>query len=342
MSSHLKVDNTLGATLIGILISFLLMGIVIVQTHTYYRKFPGDSTWTKTLVTAVFLLDVGQTICMGHVLYYFAVTGYGQPLTLIHPPKSFGFDCLLTVMLRVVVQLYFSYRIWKLTKKLILPLISVVLSVVALVFGLIIASNAITLTSVPELEAKIEWLLPASLSFSAAIDVYIAVTLVVWLTVQRTRAIKSTSRVLDKLIAWSIQTGVLTSITAIVLVIIFVTMRNNYIWLTFYAFLPKLYSNSLLSILNGRLALRDMRGGVVEMSISIGGDYDSNRRNRSPISGRDSTSSSQVVTPFTIGLGKAGVHGYRHERAVGSTEKTPSEGVKIEVMKTVETDLTLV
>jgi len=282
---------------------------------------------------------VGQTVCIGHVIYSLAVTGYGQPLALIHPPKSFGFDSFLTVLLKIIVQFYFSYRIWKLTKILSLSLISVVLCVVVLVFGLIITANAITLTSVPVFIVKVHWLLPASLCSSAGIDVYIAVMLVIWLTMERTRAQTSTSRVLDKLIAWSIQTGVLTSITAIVLVITFVTMRDNYIWITFYVFLPKLYSISLLSTLNGRLVLRDMQGGIVELSLSIGGEYESGRWTHSATSGGYSTSSTQVVTPLKVGLRKAGTRGYPDEGAVGSTGEMPSEGVKVDVMVTRETDL---
>jgi len=132
---------------------------------------------------------------------------------------------------------------------------------------------------------------------------------------------------------WSFSTNLqFFSITSIVLVITFMTMRNNYVWIAFYAFLPKLYSISLLSTLNGRLALRDMRG-IVEMSFSIGGEYDSSQRTYPPVG------SLQAVTPFKVGLGKAGTGRYHDEVAVGSTGEMPSEGVKIGVVVTRETGL---
>lgn len=110
--------------MIGILLTYFLMGVVVVQAHAYYRNFPSDPRWIKVLVASVMyvrttaqlasselthtvsILEIGQSICAAHVLYWFAVKGYGQPAALLFPPKSFGLDSLLTVILKIVGELF--------------------------------------------------------------------------------------------------------------------------------------------------------------------------------------------------------------------------------------------
>jgi len=263
-------DNTIGAVLIGVLLAYVLMGTVIVQGYNYYQKFPKDELWLKSLVAVVILLEIGQSICLGHVLYFFVVKNFTNPAALLTPPKSFGFDTLLTVLVKVIVQWFFCMRIYRLSQNPIIPLIGAFITLIALGFGLVVTVDSIVIKVVPIFEAKVVWILPTSLTISLVADVYIAAALVWRLYSERNEEIQSTARVIDKLIAWSIQTGTITSITGLAQLILFVTMRNNYIWIAFYSMLPKLYSNSLLASLNGRVILRELgKSAPIELSGAV-------------------------------------------------------------------------
>jgi len=51
---------------------------------------------------------------------------------------------------------------------------------------------------------------------------------------------------------WTIETGLLTSVAAVTMLVCFLLMQDNFIWIAIYTFLAKLFSNSFLVSLNAR------------------------------------------------------------------------------------------
>ncbi|KAJ3478870.1 hypothetical protein NLI96_g9457 [Meripilus lineatus] len=72
---------------------------------------------------------------------------------------------------------------------------------------------------------------------------------------------------INKLMAYSINTGALTSICAIVCLIVYASMPNSFVFLAFYFVLPKLCLNSLLATLNARNALKTSLGSKAILSL---------------------------------------------------------------------------
>jgi len=56
--------------------------------------------------------------------------------------------------------------------------------------------------------------------------------------------IVNTSKMVDHLMIWIIQTGTITSMASVALVITFHVLRTTEIWFALYTVLAKLYSNS--------------------------------------------------------------------------------------------------
>ncbi|KAF7377842.1 hypothetical protein MSAN_00207700 [Mycena sanguinolenta] len=73
------------------------------------------------------------------------------------------------------------------------------------------------------------WLIIVALIISTIVDVAIAAILVVSLRIQTKRAPKRTTALVDKMITWTIETALITSVSSIVIFICFVTMRQNFI-----------------------------------------------------------------------------------------------------------------
>ncbi|KAJ7802499.1 hypothetical protein B0H14DRAFT_2892150, partial [Mycena olivaceomarginata] len=136
-----------------------------------------------------------------------------------------------------------------------------------------IVVTALRMTSIFGYEEQWGWLLTTVWCVSAANDFTITTALVANLISHRSHIHKRTVVLVDKLVMWTIETGMLTSITAIVVVVCFVTMKDNFIWIGVYATVPgrdptsndaasKYFQNSFLASLNSREKLRAMNDSL--------------------------------------------------------------------------------
>ncbi|KAJ3760618.1 hypothetical protein EV360DRAFT_68529 [Lentinula raphanica] len=85
----MTLDATLGMFEIGILIAGVLFGLITAQVYIHHKTFPEESKWIKYgLVTTIWLLDMGHTICAFHVIYFYTVIHYGDYSSLESMPDS--------------------------------------------------------------------------------------------------------------------------------------------------------------------------------------------------------------------------------------------------------------
>lgn len=62
---------------------------------------------------------------------------------------------------------------------------------------------------------------------------------------------------IDRLVYWIIETGLITSLMAITLATWFLVVKQNYVWFGVWLMWPNVMGNSLLASLNRRLLLRE-------------------------------------------------------------------------------------
>jgi hypothetical protein len=135
-------------------------------------------------------------------------------------------------------------------------------------FSLVViyVAKAIHMTTFAELGT----LKPLSMSvnaLAAAGDVLIAVFLCTLLQQSRT-GFRRSDTMINKLILFSINTGLLTSICAVMSLISISVWPNTFIYIAFYFCLGRLYCNSLLATLNARKSLRgDSRDENMSLSL---------------------------------------------------------------------------
>ncbi|KAJ6465178.1 hypothetical protein C8R47DRAFT_49953 [Mycena vitilis] len=251
-------DGTLGALLVGVLFSYVLFGVTTTQTYIYSGRFPNDSRKVKILVAVVWLCELGHVVCIGHTLYVLVISDIGHPERLSIIPQSLEASTLFNAVVSTCVQGFLSFRIYRLWKRLCIPLLTWTLSF--LFMGATVVVFVVGLQSLPfaQFEARWGWLLDSLWAVAAANDLIIALTLVFWLYRGRADADQITA-VVDKLIAWTIETGAITSTAAILNLVCFVTMKQNFIWIAWYVVTARLYSNSFLASLNSRTTLRTMQ-----------------------------------------------------------------------------------
>jgi len=135
--------------------------------------------------------------------------------------------------------------------------VCIAISTVRFVGAVYLTVMAVLAPSLAYYRHKVSWLLSATFVVSAAVDVAIASSMLYYLGRQRGKEMHRISKLLDRLITYTLRSGLLTSISATALVICFQIMPDNLVWMAVYTFVAKLYSNSLLSALNARKLLRE-------------------------------------------------------------------------------------
>ncbi|KAJ6461380.1 hypothetical protein C8R45DRAFT_532599 [Mycena sanguinolenta] len=237
-----------GPMLIGVFFNLILYGVFVSQALSYYQRYRADDAWLRFFVGYLFVLETLNTGFDMGMMYQPLILQYGQKLDYF--PTVFVSQPLFVTLVSTPIQLFFAWRIWTITRVAWVPVVVGVLAVVAFAGGL---WTSIKVGLIKQFIHKPELHAPALVWFmaSGAADVIITAALVFTLTNRKT-GFGATDSVIDKIIRTTIQTGLVTSIFAILDVICFMVFPHlaiNFIW---DLPLSKLYSNALLSTLNAR------------------------------------------------------------------------------------------
>ncbi|KAJ6572202.1 hypothetical protein B0H19DRAFT_936463, partial [Mycena capillaripes] len=195
-----------GALQIGVLVSYVLFGVTTTQTYIYYSQFPEDSRKLKALVRHINrLCELAEVVCIGHVLYVYTISGYGHPERLLGAaPKSLETAAVFVALVAASVQKFFSFRIYRLSNKLCIPVVIWVLVLARLVVITMLFVFGLEMKSLHGFVMQWQWLATAVWSLSTANDLAITVTLVALLRNQRINARRSIAALVDKLILWTV------------------------------------------------------------------------------------------------------------------------------------------
>ncbi|KAJ7354329.1 hypothetical protein DFH08DRAFT_984767 [Mycena albidolilacea] len=204
-------NSTLGAFQIGVLVSYALFGVTTTQMYIYYSRFPDDSRRLKALVAFVWVCEVGHTFCVGHVLYTYTILDYMHPDRVLGTTsRSLSVASLLAGIIAVCVHGFLSFRIYVLTKRLYISGLIWFMAFLHLMARITIFVTSLRATSLGSFIEQWEWLLTSNWSISVATDFAITATLVIFLQGHRSNAHKKTAAIIDKIIGWTIETGMLT------------------------------------------------------------------------------------------------------------------------------------
>ncbi|KAF5327856.1 hypothetical protein D9619_004772 [Psilocybe cf. subviscida] len=233
---HVDLTTSIGAIQIGTIFSIFLLGIV-------------SLLWS---------LEVAHTACACYEVYRATITLYGQPYKYTTYP-ALGSTTATGGAITFLVQSFSAYRLTRVLPRpySIIGWICIVLGVLRFIASVYLANIAMHATDINHYAGKQGWLISSLLGVGAGIDVAIALSMLWYLAGKRREGLERITAVIDKLMEYTIRTGALTSIWAVILLIMFRTMPGNWSWLAVYLVLAKLYSTSFLSSLNARVAIRE-------------------------------------------------------------------------------------
>ncbi|KAJ7627936.1 hypothetical protein DFH06DRAFT_1226740 [Mycena polygramma] len=249
------LDNTMGSMLIGVIVSAVLYGISLLQCLFYFTRYGRDPLYLRALVAATIFLDTMHLCFVIHTVYHYLISHYYQNETLQVMIWSVSLEALPTGVTAGLVQCFYAHRIWRMSHH------NWVLTGFILVLVLATAACG-TAWVVLALEAgTYEHLLrisPLTISINAlstGADVTITTTLCFMLHQTRPASLE-TETMVNRLILFTINTGLLTSLCAVASLISLIISPKTLIYASFYFCIGRLYSNALLASLNARSVIR--------------------------------------------------------------------------------------
>ncbi|PPQ82902.1 hypothetical protein CVT26_007539 [Gymnopilus dilepis] len=240
-----SLDDTLGAVLVGALISTTLFGVVLMQAYTYYTQFPNDKTTFKTLNFSR-VCELGQSSFICYYMHTVLVSKYGNPAAVVDLPTPLSVAVAFNGVIEPLVQGFFAYRVFVVTKRIWIP--GACLGLSTLRGALIFTAAAVALRSqtLIEFKTRYNWLVTTLLCLGTALDLVVALTLMYHRTPSQ-----------RKVVYLTLPSGVLTAVTEVVMLISFFALGHTYVWVAIYSFLSKIFSISFLASLNGRTVIHD-------------------------------------------------------------------------------------
>ncbi|KAI5116215.1 hypothetical protein M0805_006766 [Coniferiporia weirii] len=266
------LDNTFGCLFIASVLTMGLWGMGSVQVYYYYDRYTNDQWWLKLQVFAVWALDTAHQALILHSTYIYLVTEYANFAYLAHFESTIRDSIILTAFICALVQSFFVMRIYRLSKKNI-PLTGVSLALVIAQFTstVVYYAKAYHFTQFAELETIFDVTRTINV-ITMCSDVFIAGVLVYLLQNSRT-GFKRSETMINRLVAFAVNTGLITSINAVISLVTGIALPTTFVYILFYLMLSRLYMNSMLATLNSRLNLSgnltDGSSGPVMNSISM-------------------------------------------------------------------------
>ncbi|TFY63802.1 hypothetical protein EVJ58_g3034 [Rhodofomes roseus] len=255
--------------LAGIFMNIMLYGVMISQSFFYFSTYKrsvdilidinaphselvSDPKWLKCYVALLLLADTLNSIFNMWWIYNVLINNFGDVAALENADWLFETEEALAGIIAMIVQMFFAWRILRLTRNYIAVAVIVAASLVGGLSGI---GTAIAVAMRPAFAGfqhlkviVILWLMGA-----AVCDVLITLALSWHLRQQRT-GFSHTDTIISKIIQLTVSNGLVTAGFAVADIVAFLSTPRG-IHVAFNYALVKLYGNSMMSSLNSRTLL---------------------------------------------------------------------------------------
>ncbi|KAN0135107.1 hypothetical protein V8E53_006998 [Lactarius tabidus] len=266
---------------LGTILDCTLYGVLMTQFYVYTYNFPDDGRYVKCLAYGMIFLETVQSGLSLADLFHLDFMGSAHNLVKDSALSPWVGPILVGSVAAVVVQLFFSYRIWVLSNKK-LSWLCLTISFLSAVSG----TADITGSVYSQVEDGFDklWIctLESHCSTSIPYPRLMNMSLQIWLvasvvtdgiiTISMLYLLKrecsegtglSTKNAISKIVRLTVETNLLTTTVAIIALVLFVVtyLRGAFVTIDWsyclIAVIGKLYANALFASLNNRIAIRE-------------------------------------------------------------------------------------
>ncbi|KAF7303657.1 hypothetical protein MIND_00595100 [Mycena indigotica] len=259
MAQVFNLDLTLGPIICGAFVCVFFFGVICMQTAHYLTTFPNDSNYVKSMVVFLWAVQLGFTIAICQNAYGLLVTDFGQVFALLYSPWGLNVAQILGGVINHGVQAFFILQIFRATRALYLCIFLWILVALLEALTLFLSAHFIRTRSIAiSIHSPLYYRLLLVLFFSdAALDLINASILCFYLRRQRQSAFSTrTITLVDRLVVYTLQTGLSTSLVAVASAVCLKVAPDNYVWILFFSAMPCSFLSALLANINNRGSLR--------------------------------------------------------------------------------------
>jgi hypothetical protein len=262
--------GNLGALLIGSFIASALSGIVTVQAIVYFKLYPQDRRLLKALALSVWILDIAHSCCVWSALWDYLIRDFGEVNREDIIPVGTSLSIIFTATVTLLAQLFFIYRIYRLShKNWLISLPILIMTVLRMVAAAGTGAEMMALQDFITFRRKYRWLFSSGLGMSSAADIFITFSLFFLLQQSRSKSM-SLNDIIDSLILYTFEIGTLTGAATVACMVCWLTMEKNLVFLAVHFTICKLYANSLFATLNTRMDLAGQQKGNGSALMDLG------------------------------------------------------------------------
>ncbi|EIM88406.1 uncharacterized protein STEHIDRAFT_167702 [Stereum hirsutum FP-91666 SS1] len=253
----LDISSSYGALLVGSLLSCVIWGMSCMQTFLYFMNYESDSWYMKILVMTLWCLDTSNEILCIKSLWPVLVLNYGKIEGLKIIQKELMHHVWVVGILSTTVQAYFLRRIYIFSgrKRPWLWFCSLLGFLASWQFIGAIPYDYFSLgtTQLAELSTqKMVGLAVSNRACSAFVDICISISMTWLLTRRPAPRFERTRRTIYRLVLITINSGVWTAVSAILVLAPMAAMPSTLYYTMFELPIGSLYFSTLLANLNSR------------------------------------------------------------------------------------------
>lgn len=321
----------------GYALSTALFGITIVQAWNYFNA-NADGWLMRSLVAFLVAMDAAVTGVNTQILHHYLVDNFGNTDQIQIIIYSFDAEVMMTAVVVLIVELFFVVRIYKLnSQNWLVPAVITVLALGSFGSCTAFAVAQIQDDSFLGLSKKDRVGTISAFNGSAALaDILITVALS-WNLSQSRSGISRTNNVIQKMLTYTINRGVLVTVTQTLTLIMYSVEQTNLHWMPTHLSINKVYVITMLAILNTRPALREQLNSAVTESLEFNSTSTSSH-------GRFPLARSRIVNDVefaNIGVRERTIefsqaHGSDEQLHDGSYGKGPGSGFSATTLRDVE------
>ncbi|KAJ8688726.1 hypothetical protein PTI98_013485 [Pleurotus ostreatus] len=254
--SSLDVELFMGPLVVGYMFGTLLFGMLIVQMFMYHMNFPKDLIGIRLVVWFSFTMSFAFTILTTAAAWNTFARAWGDPRAFQIIDNTWKGIPPLNGLLGMTSQIFFSWRIYQLTRNLwfsgLICCFALLQCIMIFYFDIQIITHGMTYSNLHDL-APINVSVNLWLGSSIACDLMITFTMIFILSRARGQsAFKPTLETLSRIINFTMETGLVTTIWAIIQLVLWVETPTRGFVFFFFLNRGRLYSNWLISTLNSR------------------------------------------------------------------------------------------
>ncbi|KAF9528036.1 hypothetical protein CPB83DRAFT_907188 [Crepidotus variabilis] len=261
------LHSTMGAMFLGVVVSGILHGLCILQAFKYFRKFPDDPWYVKATVITTMSFDAFHQMLITIGVYHYVIAQFHHPDSLEFMTWSILLEGLFPATNGGLVQIYYLFRVWRLSKRNWLLCGFIALLIMGEVGG---GMTWVVLSMQMKTFRQLLTISPLTISINAlstSADMTIALSLCVMLHRART-GFKRSDNIINKLIVFVVNTGMITTAFAVSALVCLIVSPHTLTYAFFYFCIGRLYTNSFLATLNTRQSTSATSTDRAELSLN--------------------------------------------------------------------------